>query len=411
MQISKSYLRLFIRGIVFSTRSRKRLIVFLIVFTILSGMTILLAERWVQYDRHELLNQRGVILRNENFENVTAAQGDSLSGAINQLDNVDVESVNVIKYFNFGDNDTGLRIFGIDINKRWQFDVVNPSTIIKGTYLATENQILVADTAQFRAAYTQNDSYILMDIEPGNTLSFRNPDPGKEESQNYQVVGVFEEVTEIKADPTDRHWVIFTTNGFNKLVTYLNIQTQVYTYEITAIVAGNPLLPFLGADAYALTDTLTTEINNLITTGSYGVWSQPESTSSIEKIRFRDQDLLMFGFGIFGSLVVATLYAYLISRFRRREIAILKALGYKANHVRMGLLAEILTVAGLGYVIAASGIVFVLTQLTAVVFEKGVQPLSLVVALGSVVLLTVPGMLLASRRVLSVRPIEIFRER
>ncbi|MFX1254538.1 MAG: ABC transporter permease [Promethearchaeota archaeon] len=409
MQISKSYLRLFIRGIVFSTRSRKRLIVFLIVFTILSGMTILLAERWVQYDRHDLLNQRGVILRNENFENVTAVQGQNLYETINQLENV--QSVNIIKYFNFGDNNTGLRIFGIDINKRWQFDVVNPSTIIKGTYLAVENQILVADTAQFRAAYTQNDSYILMDIEPGNTVSFKNPDPGKEESQDFQVVGVFQEVTEIKADPTDRHWVILTTSGFNKLVTYLDIQAQVYTYEITAIVEGNPLLPFLGADAYALTDTLTTEVDSLINTGSYGAWSPPDSTSSIEKIRFRDQDLLMFGFGIFGSLVVATLYAYLISRFRRREIAILKALGYKANHVRMGLLAEILTVAGLGYAIAAGGIVFVLTQLTTVVFEKGVQPLSLVVALGSVVLLTVPGMLLASRRVLSVRPIEIFRER
>ncbi|MFX0092975.1 MAG: ABC transporter permease [Candidatus Hodarchaeota archaeon] len=409
MPISKSYVRLLTRGITFSTRSRKRLIVFLIVFAILAGMTILLVERWIEYDREDLLKQRGVILRNSDFGTVSGTEGDDLYQQILSLSQV--ESATIVKFFNFnsslaGGNDAGLRIFGIDITKPWHFAEVNPSTIVRGGYLETENQVLVSDSAQFQSAYSQNNNTLQTDIIPGNTLSFVNP--SKSGVESFYVAGLYEEVTGIANDPEDREWLILSLEGYEKLRDYLDISvSQTFTYEITAIALGNPVL----GDAYDQTDNLRTEITNLKETNNYGSWDAPDWVSKGQKIPERDRDLLTFTMGILGSLLVSTMYAYLISRFRRRDIAILKALGYNANQVRMGLLAEILTVAGLGYIVAAGVIVFGLTFLTAAVLVRGVSYLALTVSLGGVVLFTVPGMLLVSKKALSVRPIEIFRER
>ncbi|MHA2156810.1 MAG: FtsX-like permease family protein, partial [Candidatus Hodarchaeales archaeon] len=131
-----------------------------------------------------------------------------------------------------------------------------------------------------------------------------------------------------------------------------------------------------------------------------------------DKDELRNMMFLSLVFGLFGTFMVSTLYSYLITRFRRREVAVLKAMGYSKWSVRIVVLSEILVVAVTGFTLGLFSIqMFIyLTRSSAYVYNIVISSTAILSFL-AVVLSSVPGFILITTRILGVRPIEIFRQK
>jgi ABC-type antimicrobial peptide transport system permease subunit len=138
---------------------------------------------------------------------------------------------------------------------------------------------------------------------------------------------------------------------------------------------------------------------------------QPAALPSQRAIDEGINTMVYLAFVAIGGVLLSTMFAYLISRFRRREIAILKAMGYSHASVRTTLTAEIITLAFVGFIIGlslAQGLLYYLSDFS-------VHSLLRWQAVGWSflinVIISLPGMLLVSFRVLGVSPSEVFRDK
>ena len=112
------------------------------------------------------------------------------------------------------------------------------------------------------------------------------------------------------------------------------------------------------------------------------------------------------------TFVVSTLYSYIITRFRRREVAILKTMGYSKLHVRIAVLTEIILVAVVGFLTGLATIqLFIIFTKTGAYIHWIYNSPTAILAFFAVVASCIPGFLLITMRTLQVRPIEIFRQK
>ena len=117
---------------------------------------------------------------------------------------------------------------------------------------------------------------------------------------------------------------------------------------------------------------------------------------------------------LIGSAIVSTLYGFLISTFRKRDIAVLKAIGWGNNNVRMLIISEILLVALVGYILLVEMDIHLLGINEYISFLVNVSTLiltrsTLVLTFVIIVIFQIPGVLIAYWRVLNIRPMEAFR--
>ena len=127
---------------------------------------------------------------------------------------------------------------------------------------------------------------------------------------------------------------------------------------------------------------------------------------------------------ILGGLIVATIYGFLLTTFRKTEIATLKCIGWSNNNIRTLIIGEILLIsciayllfievgihlAGLAYYFTASAtgsLPFVPSFIQGIFVAREVLiPWTFVV----VVLAQIPGILLANYRILAVKPMMALR--
>jgi len=127
--------------------------------------------------------------------------------------------------------------------------------------------------------------------------------------------------------------------------------------------------------------------------------------------------------GILGGLVVATLYGFLLTAFRKTEIATLKCIGWSNSNIRILIIGEILLVSCLAFLlfievgIHVSGLAFYVSgdPFKPLFFVPGsVQQVllarnMLLPSFVTVVLAQIPGILLANYRILIVKPMEALR--
>ena len=125
--------------------------------------------------------------------------------------------------------------------------------------------------------------------------------------------------------------------------------------------------------------------------------------------------------GLVGAPIVATMYAFIISRFRTREIAVLKAVGYSNSNVQAMLLSEIATVSLIGFLISTFGFQIILimnaqytlnTTYVPLIWNPFVDLLPSPIAIITfifVVLSNILGFVIISRRSIAVRPVELFK--
>jgi ABC-type antimicrobial peptide transport system permease subunit len=126
---------------------------------------------------------------------------------------------------------------------------------------------------------------------------------------------------------------------------------------------------------------------------------------------------------ILGGIVVATIYGFLLTTFRKTEIATLKCIGWSNGNIRILIVGEILFVSVLAFLlfieigIHVTGLAFYLSgnpfsplffvpsAMQQVLLARDQLLLSFVV----VVLAQIPGILLANYRILAVKPMEALR--
>jgi predicted lysophospholipase L1 biosynthesis ABC-type transport system permease subunit len=126
---------------------------------------------------------------------------------------------------------------------------------------------------------------------------------------------------------------------------------------------------------------------------------------------------------VLGGLIVATLYGFLLTSFRKTEIATLKCIGWANSNIRILIIGEILLVSLLAFFvfieigIHVTGLAFYLSgdPFSPLFFVPGaVQQVllarnQLVLTFFVVVLAQIPGILLANYRILAVKPMEALR--
>jgi ABC-type antimicrobial peptide transport system permease subunit len=387
-------LKLLTKSIVFSTRSRRRFFTFVAIFAILSGATIILLNYFDGFSRQELLDQKGIVLKATDFGTPGAL---TLEQAENSLGTIDASKVIYYKYINFG---SSLRIFSIDPKYPWAFTDLKPSNLAKGSFPSSTYRALVSEDVLLPLQDSASGNFIFTKPGIGTTFTI-----GADETSDYElkISGIFKKPA-LAAQDT-REWIFITETAFDQLVDtpYLNLaDSEIYVHSVTVIAGGD----IFNGQTYTKVDELTADL-----LGSAG-FDPPISTPKANKDELRNMMLLSLLTGLFGTFVVSTLYSYLITRFRRREVAVLKAMGYSKWSVRIVVLSEILVVAITGFFIGLMGIqaYMYLTRTGSYVYYIMFSPTALWSFL-AVVISTVPGFILITTRILGVRPLEIFRQK
>ena len=109
--------------------------------------------------------------------------------------------------------------------------------------------------------------------------------------------------------------------------------------------------------------------------------------------------------------MLTILYNFLIVWFRRREVAVLRAMGYEKGEIRINLMGESLTISFVGYLIGILAILiyFWIQQMA---FNNYLLTwTTLLISFSIVVLLTIPGLLLSSLSFVRVSPVILFKAR
>ncbi|MHA2091506.1 MAG: FtsX-like permease family protein, partial [Candidatus Kariarchaeaceae archaeon] len=349
-------LRVFRRSVRFTFRTKKRFYVFLLIFAIISSFVAFFIDSLDDLQTDRFMEQKGVIVRQDGDYQVTYNQGQSLLTSILALpaSNPDVKIEGHVVY-NYIDLDGFLRIYSIDISKPWFSDFAKPSLITSGSYPSKSSEVLVPSGSFQQRNSTVPGITVKSKVVVGQKLVYEK---AGSEPLELKVSGTFE-TSQLQTEPdkADRLWLFMDTKKFNEVVTFFgNTTSDAFTYSMSFSVEGNVI--FFNSGTHDNVKLLNEEIKSLIAEGSpstYGDWeSQPESLPSEQAEREGLQTMVNLGFVIIGGIVLSTMFAYLISRFRRREVAILKAMGYSHWSVRTSLVAEIITLAFTGFIVGVT---------------------------------------------------------
>lgn len=395
-------LKLLSKSIVFSTRSRRRFFTFVIIFSILSGATILLLNYFDNFSRQGLLEHKGVVIKTTSMDtvylnSVTDDVPSNLAGS---------SAVIYYKYINFG---SSFRIFSVNPRYAWAFSEIKPNNLISGSFPSGDNDIMVS-----------KDALVTLDDSEGSTNMYTKPVVGTKfkigssitSPFDLTVKGIYKKPDSIIADfeTSGREWIFLTEASFDILISgeHLGLSpSQIFVHSITIIAAGDVYSGACYDNVDSIHTTLFDDIN-----GNDARYNDMLRTPKANKEEARNMAFLSLVFGIVGTILVSTLYSYIITRFRRREVAVLKAMGYSKTDVRIVILSEILVVAITGFVLGLLAIqgYLVLTKQGSWVFNILLSQTAFLSFI-AVVLATIPGFLLISYRILSVRPIEIFKQK
>ncbi|MCG3217691.1 MAG: ABC transporter permease [Candidatus Heimdallarchaeota archaeon] len=410
--------RVFLKNIRYTFRNKKRFTFFIILFIFLSGGVTFFVDTFTEYNRSELLEHKGILIKQQDFDTVDWDTSSPTNFAnnlildISALDNV--QGVFPLSYVDIGPS---LRFYGIDHSHPWVYDLISPLNVLSGTFLESSSDMIIPKDSSFRLnlSDTAPDELSII-LSPGvdDTFTFNFGS----NSIGLKVAGIYDP---INLPTGDRTSLFVDQTILDQLIDDIPGLVR-YIYQISVIVSG-PGSSIFGFDSSVLYDetydnriVLKDEIDVLFAAeAQLSVIFDAESPKILGDIttikQNKDRDVITFIIGITMGLFVSVIYAYLMSRFRKDEIAVLKALGYSSRHIRIALLAEIMTISMLGFAIGTSIIQWYLLRITEAsvlaVFDWNVIIATFVI----VVIIDIPGTLFASRRMMKVTPLDVFRDR
>ena len=356
------------------------------------------------------MDQRGIVLKAPAFGtpsplSLLEAESNSPVG-IGIDDGQTLAGASKVIFYKYVDFGSTLRIFSMNPRYPWAFSDLKPNNLAKGHFPYSTHQVLVSEDILMTLADAEggNQIYTKPGLGTSFTLGRSDDDPFK-----LSISGIFKKPAAAEEDVT-REWIFLTEKAFATLIdgSHLNLaKNEVYIHSITVIAGGD----VFSGQTYSNVDQLASVLRPL-SQGAGANFYEPLYTPKSDKDELRNMMFLSLVFGLFGTFMVSTLYAYLITRFRRREVAVLKAMGYSKWSVRTVVLSEILVVAVTGFTFGLLGIqAFIyLTRSSAYVFNIVFSSTALLSFL-AVVLSSIPGFIIITTRILGVRPIEIFRQK
>ncbi len=403
-------IRVLKKSIKFTVRSKRRFIVFLLIFAIVSSFVTFFINDIDTLQTDLYLEQKGLILNQRNEFSVFNNQSTRLlneildikaSGGLDAVENYAVSR--------YADLDAGLRIFSLDVKNPWMNADVNPSLIQQGKYPSTANEIMVP-TGSFYFKSTSNNVAIKSDIVVGQVLEFFDGTDLIE----LTVVGTFDtsKMTQINVDVKEKLWIFLHDTTYDSMLDLYNIDEDAsYTYSMSFVVPGL----ILSETTYQAINDLNDGIKVILSennTDSYGIWaSQAEFLPLEDSVKKATNTLVSLGFAVIGGIILSIMLSYLISRFRRREIAVLKALGYSNGSVRTTLVGEVLTTSISGFFVGMTLVQGILFYTSDFKFDNLLRWVAFLASFGIIVLITLPGIFLISRKILGVSPSEAFRDK
>ncbi|MCY3414679.1 MAG: ABC transporter permease [Candidatus Heimdallarchaeota archaeon] len=397
--------RVFSKSVRFTIRSRKRFIVFMLIFAIISTFVALFVDSIDTLQTDDFLEQKGLVLNQLTTHSVTYTQSEALLAAIE--DEAGAIETHVSYYY--ASLDPTLNIFSIDIDNPWMNGDINPSYLKEGRFPRANDEILIpAESLQY--TNSTGDLKYSSDIIVGQTLKFSDGSL----TRVMKVVGTIEVVgldMDI-IDVSNSLWLFADISLFENMLEFYGMDmADAYTYAMSFTVPGVILMP----STYEAIDNLNNDIKAIRGPGTeaeYGEW-RFQATALPEDEAKQDAERLMLSLvvAIVGGMILAVLLSYLISRFRRREIAVLKALGYSNASVRLSLMGEIATTAFTGFVIGLTAAQISLLDYEEFNTTNLIRWISILVSFVVNVLITLPGMVVVSRRILKVSPAEAFRDK
>ncbi|MFW9930168.1 MAG: hypothetical protein ACFFD1_12310 [Candidatus Thorarchaeota archaeon] len=420
------FLRLLKQAIIFGTRSR-RLFIFIFIFAILSGVTLLAMDSIFQENTSELLTAKSIVLEIQNnleSNTMTVSNVDPSSKSIVQ----GYGSSYLVKYIKM-DN---MYLFSLSSNP-WENPEVRPKDIKQGSYVSNFGpagktyQALASSGYSFNLSNgNSNGPYSFKsDTSVGNNIDFWF---NNEIRYSLKIVGTFNKSTTLN-EGNPKIWIFVPDDGFDTIAQLLypqNRDANIYVSQIVLTASGSTEFFFglFAGDANAKLTKISEGVDNT----PIANFSRQTSTKLTDIRAAATQKDISLLFGGLGSTIVATLYAFIIARFRTREIATLKAVGYTARQVRVVLLAEIGTVSVIGYLLATFAIQILLTLNSYYTLGSTyipniwkiwgiLDPLSFNWLPSSaatftfiiIVLSNIIGFFIISRRTVTVRPVELFR--
>ncbi|MFW9992965.1 MAG: FtsX-like permease family protein [Candidatus Odinarchaeota archaeon] len=401
LRLTTGTLRIIRKSVRFGTRSRKRLFIFICIFAFLSGVTLLAVQNLEAENTEALLSEKAVVVTQNSWRNALESDAEDLIGDVG---GGYFSKAYVTKYLDLENSIPGgnmaIKVFGIDSGNPWANTLVKPNDIKSGHFIQGSKQVLLSSD------FTVTDGAFEYVPAIGSVINFT----AGTETERLVVVGKFE-----KSQLDSFAWMFVDNELFDDIHRRLEGDygtINIYTYEVVFMAKGSTILNFLSGDAYTNVEKTMGEVLPL--TGGGTPWDNPSGIDIESRKSERGLKQMFLAFGIIGGVIVATMYGFLISRFRTREIAILKAVGYSASSVRIVLLGEILTVSVLGFATALGMIQLgIISNSTFVLQTKYWSNIVFSwTALFSFVIIVLSnglGILIISRRAVAVRPIELFQ--
>ncbi|UJG43356.1 MAG: ABC transporter permease [Candidatus Heimdallarchaeum endolithica] len=400
--------RLVKNSIRFAFRAKKRWITFVIIFALLSAFVTLFVSTFNGYSTEKLMSQKGFYIKaagtSENAGTVTEQQGNNFYEEIIAL--TQVEKVTLFRYFDLGNS---VRIFSVEPDSRWMFLEAKPSKIVDGKYITKDNEALVSLDASITADIGNISASLSATLHKGEVLSFKKDN----NELDITIVGEIEDT--INAPGKFKLFVSDTT--FDQIQEFYSDNSPVFCYSIAILVKGDLFKPF-NHDIKNNIETLSPQSSIIwinpddpAETSEYGVWAEPLVPDARASEKQRLTDFLYFFVGILGGMILVLLYNALIVWFRKREIAVLRAMGYKKREIRINLLGESLTISLLGFIIGLSAMLIYFWTQGLTFTNQVITPLTLLMSFGIVVGLSIPGLLISSVSFTRVNPILLFKAR
>ncbi|MHA1201681.1 MAG: ABC transporter permease [Candidatus Heimdallarchaeaceae archaeon] len=394
--------RLIKNSVRFAFRAKKRWITFVVIFAFLSAFITFFAGTFNQYATDDLLEQKGFYIKAQNTESlkVNASQAEALVGEIEDLPGI--ESVAMFRFFDLGDY---IRVFGVDPGSSWMFKSAKPSLIRNGHYISERSDVVISTGSTIKADLGTFSSNVSATIHIGEQINFVN---AAETTFELNVVG---EINDTVNAP-DKLRMFISDEDFDYLHDNFADTTPIYCESISVLVVGNLYNPFSDEifENMILYDEASEPLFTLVNEGSYGSWIPPDTVAESVK-KQRATDFLIFIFGITGGILLTILYNFLIVWFRRREVAVLRAMGYEKREIRINLLGESLTISFVGYLVGILAIVIYFWVQQMAFSNYLLTWTTLLISFVIVVVLTIPGLLLSSLSFVRVSPVILFKAR
>ena len=411
-------LRIIRYGTEFSFRT-KRVFIFILFFFSLTFVTLYAMNEISRENTDLVLSQKTVILQQKSDFSVTLSEANTIASQFPKTSS----SVYVMKYIYI--SSLQMKIFSLDLSQPWANTIAQPNEIKQGSYV-TDGANLGNGTSQTYQAVASRNLISLgqynasPNINMANTFAVNSIQKFvKGAGQfNLKIVGLFDKNSNLGFNATE-NWVLVSDAGFNALATFFGSQTKVYAYQI--IVVANGYSETFASILFG--NSLTTADNNVniakaLPSNNFTLQYSPKDNEVLTQAQ--SSDLILFIGGI-GSPVVATLYAFIISRFRTREMAVLKAVGYSNRNVLVMILTEILTVSIIGYVISLIGLQVLLqmnsqytlnTTYVPLIWNPFIDLIPSGIAILTFIFIVVSnilGFFIISQKTIKVRPVELFK--